>query len=275
MEDNSPRVRYREHNAVATITLDHPAHRNALSTPLITKLITELRRALTAPEVRVIVIDHTGPTFSAGADLTASATATTPSELPVHAMPKLLATMWRAEKPIIARIAGPARAGALGMIAAADIAVASTEATFAFTEVRIGAIPASIAPVVLARVHTRAASEYFLTGRTFSAETAVSIGLITAAVPTHRLDLTIHDYVDDLLAGAPNALAAVTRLVRGESLVATSGSGLSDGVDIEQHLQAAAEVSARHFLSEEAQEGMTAFAEHRPPNWPQQRTTQS
>ena len=108
---------------------------------------------------------------------------------------------------MVARLAGPARAGGVGLVAACDLAVAADTATFAFTEVRIGVVPAVIAVTVLPRLLPRAAHELFLTGETFDAARAAAIGLINAAVPAERLDAEVARYVGLLRLGAPGALA--------------------------------------------------------------------
>ena len=144
---------------VTTVTLDSPANRNALSTPLMRELMGALTGALTDPAVRVVVLSHTGPVFCSGADLKETAEARADGRVPAELLADVLAAIWEFPKPVIARIAGPARAGGLGLIAAADLAVCTHEATFAFSEVRLGVIPAVISATVLPRLLPRAAAE--------------------------------------------------------------------------------------------------------------------
>jgi methylglutaconyl-CoA hydratase len=151
---------------------------------------------------------------------------------------------------------GSTRAGGIGLVAACDIAVASQSATFAFSEVRIGATPAIIAVPCLRRMEPRAAAEYFLTGETFDAQRAAEIGLLTGAVPKIQLDEEVARYTDMLLRGAPGALAATKRVLR------EAGS-----VPVATGLARMAELSAARFASEECQQGMAAFAEKRAPSW--------
>ncbi|HZG90064.1 MAG TPA: enoyl-CoA hydratase-related protein, partial [Pseudonocardia sp.] len=158
--------------------------------------------------------------------------------------------------PVIARLAGPARAGGVGLVAACDLAVAATEASFAFSEVRIGVVPAVISVTVLPRLTARAAQELFLTGETFDADRAARIGLITSAVPAGQLDAEVARYVDMLRRGAPGALAATKRLLR-EPPTGTMA----------ERFAAMQELSAGFFAGPEGQEGMRAFAEKRPPSW--------
>ena len=144
---------------VTTMTLDSPANRNALSTPLMRELLDGLGAALTDPAVRVVVISHTGPVFCSGADLKETAEARESGRIPAELLADVLAAIWEFPKPVLARVAGPARAGGLGLIAAADLAVCTRAATFAFSEVRLGVIPAVISATVLPRLAPRAAAE--------------------------------------------------------------------------------------------------------------------
>jgi methylglutaconyl-CoA hydratase len=241
---------------VATITLDSPANRNALSTGLIDELLSALAAFEHDPLVRVIVLSHTGPVFCSGADLKETAAALSGEGLPAGRMGDVLAAIWESTKPVVARIAGPARAGGLGLIAAADIAVCVAEATFAFTEVRLGVIPAVISAVVMPRLTPRSASELFLTGDTFDGVRAAAVGLVTAAVPAEDLDEAVAGYVRSLVRGAPTALGATKRLLR---------RGATRPVRDE--LAELSRQSIGFFTSTEGREGVAAFAEHRDPSW--------
>jgi methylglutaconyl-CoA hydratase len=240
---------------VATLTLDSPANRNALSSRLIDELVTGLARAHDDPAVRVIVLSHTGPVFCSGADLKETAAALSGDGVPAGRMGEVLAAIWESPKPVVARVGGPARAGGLGLIAAADIAVCTTEATFAFTEVRIGVIPAVISATVLPRLSPRSAAELFLTGDTFDGARAAAVGLVTAAVPAAELDSAVAAYVRSLVRGAPAALGATKQLLR-------RGAG-----PIADELAELTRVSVGFFTSAEGREGVAAFAERRDPSW--------
>ena len=148
---------------VARITLDSPHNRNALSASVRAELSAALDAAAADDAARVVVIGHTGPVFCSGMDLKEEAVAP-PGAEGVRELPAILQKVARCPKPVIARIGGPARAGGLGILAAADIAVAAPSATFAFSEVRIGLIPAVISVPVLHRVAPAAARELLLTG---------------------------------------------------------------------------------------------------------------
>jgi methylglutaconyl-CoA hydratase len=236
---------------VGTVTLDSPANRNALSRRLLADLDRQLTAALADPGVRVIVLTATGPAFCSGADLKESR-----ATGPRGGLAPILAAMWEAPKPVVGRIVGPARAGGLGLVAACDIAVAPESTTFAFSEVRLGVIPAVISVVVVPRIGTTRALELFLTGEPFDARAAVGCGLLNASAPDGRLDEVVGAYIASLLKGAPGALAGCKRLVR-------EVPGLSMAAAFEEM----AARSARFFASEEAREGMTAFAEKRSPRW--------
>lgn len=248
-------VRYAVLAGIATITLDFPAKRNALSQGLMKQLSAGLDAARQDPAVRVIVLTHTGSVFCSGMDL-GQARGAEAAEMGVTAFPRILQAIWDSPKPVIARIAGPARAGGVGLIAACDVAVCVRSATFAFTEVRLGIIPAVISVTVLPRLSPRAAHELFLTGAVFDGVRAAEIGLVNAAVEAAELDAVTAAYAGDLVKGGPLALAATKALLR------RSPSGTMD-----QDFAELLETSARFFASEEGQEGIRAFAEKRPARW--------
>ena len=239
----------------ATITLDSPPNRNALSAQLRRELSAYLDAVMADDSVRVVVLTHTGPVFCSGMDLRESRGAGS-ADQGVNEFPGILTTLWTSPKLVIARLAGPARAGGVGMVAACDIAVASTDATFAFTEVRIGVVPAVISVAVLPRLAPRAAHELFLTGETFGAERAASVGLINSAVAPEGLDAEVLRYRDMLARGGPTALAGTKALLR-----------RSRAEDLQDDLRAMTSLSADYFASEEGQEGMAAFGEKRSPSW--------
>ncbi|SHF42979.1 enoyl-CoA hydratase family protein [Streptoalloteichus hindustanus] len=248
-------VHYAVERGVATITLDSPHNRNALSSALRGQLRDHLTHAVDDPAVRVVVLTHTGPVFCSGMDLKESRGANAQQQ-GVNEFPAILEQIWTSPKPVVARLAGPARAGGVGIVAACDIAVAVADATFAFTEVRLGVVPAVISVTVLPRLLPRAAHELFLTGEKFDARRAVEIGLVNAAVAADALDAEVRRYTDMLALGGPRALAATKAMLRRER-----ATGLAE--DFADML----ELSARHFASEEGQEGIRAFAEKRSPSW--------
>lgn len=239
----------------ATITLDSPGNRNALSAQLRRELREHLVQSIADDETRVIVLEHTGPVFCAGMDLKESRQAGADDQ-GVNEFPEILRKIWTSPKPVIAKLAGPARAGGVGIVAASDIAVAAEGASFAFSEVRIGVVPAVISVTVLPRLRARQAHELFLTGETFDAHRAAEIGLINSAVPEDGLDAETDRYAGMLARGGPNALAATKDMLR-----RTRSETLED--DFADMLA----LSAEHFAGEEGQEGMAAFTEKRQPSW--------
>ncbi|MEV4893358.1 enoyl-CoA hydratase-related protein [Nonomuraea sp. NPDC055795] len=244
---------------IATITLDSPPNRNALSVRLLGDLEARLNWALAEPEVRLIVLTGTGPVFCSGADLKEQRIepAAGAGDAPVTAsFPEILGLIWESPKPVICRLNGTARAGGLGLVAACDFAIAPDTASFAFTEVRLGVVPAMISVPVLRRLDPRAAAEYFLTGEVFDAARAAEIGLLTRAVPGDRLDAEVARYAEMLLRGGPEALAITKRMVRD-----------IPQVSFEEGLRQMTALSAQRFTSEEGQEGIAAFVDKRPPKW--------
>jgi methylglutaconyl-CoA hydratase len=252
--EGSNTVRYRVRGGVATITLDEPARRNALSAPLLAELGRSFDVAEADSSVRTVVLTHSGPVFSSGMDLTQVSDVPAAGQ-PIVAFPVLLQRIWEFDKPVIAGVKGKARAGGIGLVAACDIAVAVPGADFAFTEVRLGIVPAVISVPVLPRLLPRAAHELFLTGETFSAQRALEIGLLNAV--TEDLDTEIARYTELFRRCEPNALAATKRMLRRDRSRPTMAEDFA----------AMAELSAGYFASDEAREGIAAFAAKRAPGW--------
>lgn len=240
---------------IATITLDSSHNRNALSRRLRTELLDQIDKALAEDEARVIVLTHDGPAFCAGADLkeTSAQGGVDPEGA---SLPDILQRIWHSPKPVVARVAGPARAGGLGLVAVCDIAVAADDVSFALTEVRIGVVPAVISAVILPRTSPAAIHELMLTGERIDASRAAEIGLVNHAVPQADLDGEIRRITDMLALGGPNALAGTKQMLRG-----TRPGDLAD------ELAVLGDLSSRYFGSTEAAEGMSAFVEKRAPAW--------
>jgi methylglutaconyl-CoA hydratase len=236
---------------IATLTLDSPANRNALSRAMRTQLREALDTALADDAVRVVVLDHTGRVFCAGMDL-AEAAGGGVQDQGVREFPALLETIWSAPKPVVAVVRGPARAGGVGLVAACDVVVAGSSASFAFSEVRIGVVPAVISAVVLPRMLPHVAHRLMLTGEAFDADAAAAGGLVDLVVPDADVDGEVRAQLVHLTAGAPTALAETKRLLR-------AGSSLQ--------FDELLDLSARFFAGEEGQEGIAAFREKRPARW--------
>ncbi len=244
-------------DVIGVITLDSPHNRNALSARLVAELSDRLDQALADDAVRAILLRGAGPVFCSGADLAEAATQGV--EPGARALAKVLRAMVSARKPVVAKVAGPVRAGGIGLVAAADIALVADTVTFAFPEVRLGLCPAVISLTTLPRMEPRAAARYFLTGEEFSAAEAARIGLVTQAVPAEELDAVTDRVLDRLRQAAPKALERTKEL-----LTRAERTGMDD---LSEHLVS---LTAELFASAEAREGMRAFLERRPPAWVRQ-----
>jgi methylglutaconyl-CoA hydratase len=244
-------VRVEVARGVATLTLDSPANRNALSRAVRGRLRQALADALADDAVRVIVLDHTGRVFCSGMDLSEAAGGGA-QEQGVREFPELLESIWNSPKPVVAVVRGPARAGGVGLLAACDVVVAAESATFAFSEVRLGIVPAVISAVVLPRMMPHVAHRLMLTGNVFDAAQAATGGLVDLVVPDSDVDGEVRAQLVELTAGAPTALAETKRLLRAGT---------------ELHFDELLELSARFFASEEGQEGIASFREKRPARW--------
>lgn len=246
-------VHYAVDRSIATITLDNPDNRNALSEALVTALADHLSAAAADADVRAIVITHTGRTFCAGADLKEQASEGGPAE-GTRRMLSLQRSIVEIAKPVVARIDGHVRAGGIGIVGACDIVLAGPATTFAFTEVRLGLAPAIISLTTRGRMTDRAVSRYYLTGETFDANAAVAAGLVTTA--TDDLDNELETLCDALRACSPQGLAETKPLTTGTTTAAFDARA--------DDMRA---LSQRLFESEEAREGMLSFLEKRPPRW--------
>ncbi|MGW2325444.1 enoyl-CoA hydratase family protein [Streptomyces sp. NPDC001700] len=247
----APLVRSSDDHGIRTLTLDSPHNRNALSVRLVAELRAGLAAAGADPEVRAVLLTHTGNTFCAGADLREP-----PAVSGASGLVALLRAIVELPKPVVARVTGHVRAGGLGLLGACDISAAGSGASFAFTEARLGLAPAVISMPLLPRLDARAAARYYLTGERFDAAEAARIGLVTVADPEGDADGALAPVLDGLRRGSPQGLAESKRLVTAEVRRAFD----RDGEEL-------AELSARLFASAEAREGMTAFRERRDPAW--------
>ena len=253
MTDDRP-VRYGVSDGVATLTMDQPHNRNALTPALLSGLADGIAAALANEAVGVIMLTHTGPAFCAGADL--SGTPKPKQRRKELGLADVLEDIQDAPKPVLARIAGHCVGGGIGLAAACDISIADDAARFAFTEVRVGVAPAIISVVCLPKIRRADALELFLSGERISAARAAEVGLITRAVPASELDAEVAVVVGRLLAGGPSALAAAKRLVY-----------TIPGMERRAAFARTTELSQSLFASAEAAEGMAAFREKRPPSW--------
>jgi methylglutaconyl-CoA hydratase len=250
---------------VAHITIDRPEKRNALNRATIAALSSELRRCADDEAVRVVQITGAGKIFCAGADLgemQQQAQADEAANLKdAEQLAQMLAILDSMPKPTLARVNGDGYGGALGLMAACDIVVAVAEAKFAFTEVRLGIIPAVISPFVLGKIGESAARRYFLTAEILTAASLRELGLVHEVVPADLLDEGCARMTEALVRGAPQALAEAKVLIRDMAHVPAS-----------TRASAAAEAAARLArlrVQAEAQEGFSAFFAKRKASWRQ------
>jgi methylglutaconyl-CoA hydratase len=246
-------ILYEVRGPAAWITLNRPEKRNALSDDLVEALLADLRRALADDAVRVIVLTGNGPAFCAGADLKSGGVGASAGEPPFVTV---LKTIWGAPKPVIGRINGHAFGGGVGLVAACDLTIAADTAQFSFSEVRVGVIPAMISVVVLPKLGIQNTMWLFLTGERFGGARAVELGLIHRAVPADGLDAAVLDVIGMVRLGGPNAIREAKQLVR-----------RIPALSMDEGFRSTAEKIAQLFASEEAAEGMRAFAEKRKPGW--------
>jgi methylglutaconyl-CoA hydratase len=248
-----PLVRMTVEGEVATIVLDNPRKRNALSRRLLVELDALLIDAADNYGVRCVVLTGADPVFCSGADLKEQQDGNPPG--PVSLAGVMMKIMTH-RCPVVARVNGSSRAGGLGLLAACDIAIGRQSSTFGFSEVRIGVVPAIISVPVLERIPLAVAREYFLTGRTFDGMFAEKIGLLNQAVADEQLDDALGACVTELLLGGPSALTETKKLLRTATV-----QELTDRFD------ELLDLSMRMFSSGEGQEGISSFREKRAAAW--------
>lgn len=234
------------------VTLNRPEVRNAFNEQLIGEMTAWAQSAATDSSLRGVVISGAGPSFCAGADLNwmkKMADYTQEENLrDARAAAAMFAAIDALPMPVIAQIHGAAVGGGAGLAAVADIAVAADDTTFGFTEVKLGLIPAVIAPYVLAKIGLSAARELFVTGRRFDAAYARDIGLIHAVVPAADLIDRVNTYLIELATNGPEAMSAAKALLRNIADLA-----IADATPI------VAKAIAERRVSDEAQKLMKAF----------------
>lgn len=246
--------------AVATVSLSRPDSHNALNSALIGELTQAFDDLTENDSVRVVVLAGEGRSFCAGADIGYMREMAELSYEENLEDARRLAAMFRAvdecPKPVIAKVRGAAMGGGAGLLAAADVVVAEEGARFAFSEVRLGIAPATIAPYVLRKIGVSHAHFLFLTGERFDAAQAREIGLVHESVPPDELDAAVENKVEQLLQGGPQAQAAVKALLRQlETLEPMDTPGLMSRIISDLR------------TGEEGQEGLAAFLEKREPRW--------
>jgi enoyl-CoA hydratase len=244
---------------VATITLDSPHNRNALSRSLLVQLTRHLEAADANDDARVIVLTHTGTTFCAGADLAEAVEVG--MEQGSRSLLEILRLVVGLSKPVVAVVRGHVRAGGVGLVGACDVALVSASSTFAFTESLLGLTPAIISLTTRSRLGDRDAARKYLTGSTFDGTEAARSGLVTQAVPESALDATLVALLAEFDRASPQGIRETKALLNRSLLERLDAEGPE-----------LVSLSARLFASAEAREGMSAFRERRLPVWAQDPT---
>lgn len=246
---------------VATVTMNRPEKHNAFDDGVIAELTRAFEAVAANPEVRLMVLAAEGKSFSAGADLgwmkRMAGYSYEDNLRDANGLAQMLKALDSLPLPTIARVQGAAFGGAVGLVSCCDIAIASPRASFCLSEVKIGLIPATISPYVVAAMGQRAARRYSLSAERFSAETAARLGLISEVVAEEGLDTAVNAMIETLLGNSPAAMTAAKQLIADVSNRPLDDALISD---------TSARI-ARTRVSEEGQEGLGAFLEKRPPAW--------
>ena len=253
-------VRFVADRGVARVTLDRPQLRNAFNDEMIEDLLEVFAGIRGSETIRAVVLTGEGKAFCAGADLhwmrrVLGYTLEQNREDSLR-LARMLYEIDTCPKPVVGRINGHAIGGGTGLVAVCDIAIASEEATFAFSETKLGLTPATISPYLLRKMGEGPLRELFLTAERFPARRAVELGLVNEAVEAERLDEAVQAKLDLILTGGPKALASTKELILGigERGLAESGPFTAERI-------------ARERMGAEGQEGMSAFLEKRRPSW--------
>lgn len=247
-------TQYALRDGAAWITLASPETRNALSAPMVEALARDLERGMEDDAARAVVVSGSGPAFCAGADLKGGGGAL--GDAGRNPFVGILRRMRHGPKPVIAAVNGHAFGGGLGLVAAADIAIAAESARMSFSEVRLGLVPAMISVVVVPRIGEHHALRLFVTGERMDARRALEVGLVHAVVPAEALEAAVQAEVAAIARGGPVAVREAKRLVRTVARLPE-----------DEAFAWAERKIAELFASDEAAEGMRAFAEKRPPRW--------
>jgi methylglutaconyl-CoA hydratase len=254
------RLIVRKEGPDARVSLNRPELRNALDAALIAELADAFRTLGRDPAVRTIVLAGEGTVFCAGADVNWMRASLGLGQEENRKDAQGLADMLRAidecPKPVIGRVQGAAMGGGAGLVAVCDIVVAADDAKLAFSEVRLGILPAVISSFVLPKIGASEARRYFLTAEVFGAARAREIGLVHEVVPADRLDARVKDFEIAIHNNGPLAVAEAKALLRTVAAMKR-----------EDALRHSVETIARVRTSPEGQEGLRAFLDKRPPAW--------
>lgn len=252
---------FSKQDTIATITLNRPELHNAFNDDIILQLTQTIKKIEADDTVRVILLTAAGKNFCAGADLNwmrKMADYSRAENLQDAAqLAGLMQTLYDSSKPIIAAVQGAAFGGGAGLLACCDIVIASTAATFCFSEVKLGLVPAVISPYVIAAIGERQAKRYFLTAEKFDAHEALRMGLVHAITVPEDLVSTSQSIAHTLLQNSPAAIRTTKQLMH-----AVAKQPINQTI-IDTTIQCIADIRT----SSEGQEGLKAFLEKRTPNW--------
>lgn len=253
-------ILYATDGLVATITMNRPEKRNAISAQMIEDLLEALNLAQNDVYVRAVILTGAGKAFCSGIDLEAlnAIAKQTPDENlgDSRLMARMFHRLYAFPKPVISAVNGPALAGGCGFATFTDITVASPEAKFGYTEVRIGFIPALVSVMLRRQIGEKRSRELLLTGRIFDAQEGLRLGLVTEIVPTEKLMERAKEYAQIFVANSPTSLEHTKRLLLHY-----------DDEEIRQEIELATQANAQIRGTADFREGLAAFLEKRVPNW--------
>lgn len=245
---------------IATITLRRPEVHNAFNVELIQDLTNAFTALASDEQLHAVMLAAEGQSFSAGADIQMMKKAISFSEeenrQDALRLADLLHIIYTFPCPVVARVHGAAIGGGVGLVAACDIAIASENARFGFSEVKLGLAPAVISPYVVRKIGETHARALFVTGKRFDASHAKAIGLVHTIVSPEHLDETLQDVLQELESSAPQAIRSC------KSLSLAIGN-----MDDKKARSYTSELIAHLRVGEEGQEGLSAFLEKRSPHW--------
>ena len=247
-------------DAVASVSFNRPEIHNAFNSTVITELLELFKQVGKDKSIRVVVLTGKGKSFCAGADLNWMRGVISQSFdqnlAEANALAELFYTIYTLPQPVIARVNGAAIGGGTGFVAVCDLAIAARSATFSFSEVKIGVVPACIGPYVVKKIGEGKSRELFITGERMTAERALQVGLVNQMVEDDQLDTAVDQYVQSIVSSGPEAVAMAKKLV-----------AEVPNMTPEQFRPYTAEMIARLRISDEGQEGMDAFLNKRAASW--------
>lgn len=248
-------------NGVATVSLNNPTKHNAFDDEMIALLTSTFKALAGNADIRAMILTGSGKSFSAGGDLAwmkrMASYSYDENLADAQGLALMLKTLNALPFPTIAKVAGAAFGGAVGLISCCDIAIGASNAKFSLSEVKIGLLPATISPYVIAAIGQRAARRYFLTAERFDASTALQLGLLSECVEIEQLDNKVDQTTSAIISNSPAAIKASKQLIFNVA-----------GKTVDQQLiDYTCDQIATIRASNEGKEGLQAFLDKRPANW--------